>query len=157
MMQQEPTRDTFAPPFDLSTPHAWRMLARAYRAAHAADEAAVEAFYAAEDAACADADYREAAPHETHSDELARVAHNETVMTRYGVHAADERQREASEWRFELVHAALAAPAPDLQALALKLEMISDEGGWSDFDDSTWLLFVADLRRLCGLSVEPQQ
>ncbi|HYD86775.1 MAG TPA: hypothetical protein VEA80_04825 [Vitreimonas sp.] len=131
MTQQEPTRDTFAPPLDLSTPHAWRVLGRAHRRAHADDQGALDAFEAAERAADTPG-----APN---------------------VKAADERQRETAAQRRGLVRAALAASAPDRPALALKLDMISDEGGWNDFDDATWPLFVADLRRLCGLSLEPSQ
>ncbi len=157
---RELTRETFAPPFDLSTSEAWPLLRYAYRKAHAADQAAIEAFSAAERAASADPDARGVAPSETHSDALARVQHNGEIGARHGVQAAEERQRATAEWRYELVHAALDAPAPDLAALSLKVEMISDAGGWNDFDDASWPLFVADLQRLCGLApvdLESQQ
>lgn len=156
-MMHDEHDDAPALPFDLSTPEGWQALGRAYQIAHAADSAALDAFSQAERDAAADPDARPVAPNETHSDARARIAHNDTIRARHGVDAANARQSETSDRRFELVWAALQTRAPDRAALALKLDMISDEGGWNDFDGSTWLLFVADLRRLCGLSLEPQQ
>lgn len=139
---------------NLARPAAWRRLGRAYRTAHAIDVRAMDAHTDAERAAYEDPDMWDTPPHETHGDALARVRHNDAIRERHGVRTTDARLSVTSTRRFALVHAALDAPAPDLAALSLKLEMVADDGGWNDFNSDTWLIFVGDLQRLCGLSIQ---
>lgn len=51
----------------------------------------------------------------------------------------------------DLVYAALSTPAPTLSAFMLKLEVLAAPGEWNAFDNDTWPIFLADMRRFACL------
>jgi hypothetical protein len=138
--------------FNLQTAAGWEALGAAWRVAVSNNEAALEIFSDRERAA-----YEEIETIGPAGDALdfeaqrKRSALVDAIKARHGVPEAEALQSAASDVEHTLEGAALDARAPTLAAFILKLDMVSDPHGWNSFDEQTWPLFLADVRRFAYL------
>lgn len=127
--------------FNLQTAAGWDALGAAWRVAYSNAEQACEVHSERERSALAEAAG------------IDVQAAREAIAARHGVLEADELQCALLDTEDALLDEALSHRAPTLAAFMLKLDMVSagDNWGFNKFDQETWPLFLADVRRFALL------
>lgn len=140
--------------FNLQTAGGWDALGAAWRVAASNVDAACEIHSEREQRALEEAEAIGApCDADTFEAQKARRDAIKAIEARHGVPEADELQSAALDVEGALMDEALSHRAPTLAAFMLKLDMVGarDNWGFNNFDQDTWPLFLADVRRFALL------
>lgn len=146
--------------FNLQTAGGWDALGAAWRVAASNVDAACEIHSEREQSAHDEAQaIGGPGDADTFEAQRARNAAIDAIKARHGVPDADELQRAALDVEGALMGEALSHRAPTLAAFMLKLDMVSarDNWGFNNFDQDTWPLFLADVRRFALLKTSQKK